>query len=130
MGKYLDILAWNSLAGMLLADLGRMKPEERNYLLMVFTDPKVQALYDDWQPQARAGVAVLRMQAVDNPNDPKLVALVGELSVRSPEFRQWWADRHVARPEFGSKTIGTPRSATSPSTGTPSNTPVTPTNGS
>jgi transcriptional regulator with XRE-family HTH domain len=108
MGKYLDILAWNPLAGALLADLDRMTPQERNYVRMVFTDPRVQALYDDWESQARAGVAVLRMQAVDNPNDAKLAALVGELSLRSPQFRQWWADRHVARPEFGTKTIRHP----------------------
>lgn len=86
-----------------------MSPRERNYVRMVFTDSQVQALYDDWEDMARAGVAVLRMQALDNPNDPKLAALVGELSVRSPQFRQWWADRHVARPEFGTKTIRHPK---------------------
>jgi hypothetical protein len=30
---------------------------------------------------ARTGVALLRMQAVENPTDPRLATLVGELSV-------------------------------------------------
>lgn len=108
VGKYLDIIPWNGLAAALLADLGSMPERERNYVRMVFTNPRVQALYDDWEAMARSGVAVLRMQAVDNPTDPRLAALVGEMSVVSPQFRRWWADRHVARPDFGTKTIHHP----------------------
>lgn len=108
VGKYLDILAWNGLASALLADLDTMPARERNYVRMVFTNPRVQDLYDDWEAMARSGVAVLRMQAADNPTDPRLAALVGEMSVVSPQFRRWWADRHVARPDFGTKTIRHP----------------------
>jgi len=42
------------------------------------------------------------------PTDPRLAALVGEMSVVSPQFQRWWADRHVARPDFGTKTIRHP----------------------
>lgn len=62
MGKYLDILACNNQAEALLADLDRMSSQERNYIRMVFTDPRMQDLYDDWEPTARAGVAVLRVR--------------------------------------------------------------------
>ncbi|MCA2228429.1 MmyB family transcriptional regulator [Nonomuraea aurantiaca] len=48
------------------------------------------------------------MQAADNPTDPRLAALVGELSVTDPQFRHWWAARHVAHQEFGTKTIHHP----------------------
>lgn len=48
------------------------------------------------------------MQAVDNPTDPRLAALAGELSLSSPQFRRWWAARNVARQEFGTKTIHHP----------------------
>jgi transcriptional regulator with XRE-family HTH domain len=108
VGKYLDILAWNGLAAALLADLDNMPARERNYVRMVFTDPRVKDLYYDWEAMARSSVAVLRMQAVDNPSDPRLAALVGEMSVVSPQFRRWWADRHVALPKFGTKTIRHP----------------------
>lgn len=57
---------------------------------------------------ARTGVELLRMQAVDNPNDPRLAAIVGELSVMSVQFRQWWAARNVFQHEFGNKTIRHP----------------------
>ncbi|MFF9819463.1 helix-turn-helix domain-containing protein [Streptomyces sp. NPDC014006] len=108
VGKYLDILAWNPLAAALLLDVDKMLPKERNYVRMLFTDPRMKDFYDDWGAMARAGVALLRMQAADNPTDPRLTSLVGELSVADAQFRQWWAARHVAREEFGTKTIHHP----------------------
>ncbi|WP_413253489.1 helix-turn-helix transcriptional regulator [Streptomyces pseudovenezuelae] len=108
VGKYLDIVAWNPLASALMVDLGRMTAHERNYVRMVFTDQRVRDLYYDWEAMARSSVATLRLQAADNPHDPRLAALVGELSLVSPHFRQWWADHRVARPDFGSKTIRHP----------------------
>src|SRR3954447_19931404 len=81
VGKYLDILAWNPLAAALLIDVDKMAPHERNYVRMMFTDPRMRDFYDNWESMARTGVALLRMQAVDNPTDPRLAALVGELSV-------------------------------------------------
>jgi transcriptional regulator with XRE-family HTH domain len=109
MGRYLDILAWNPLAGALLGDLDQMSPRDRNYVRMVFTNPRVQAPYENWEHPAREGVAVLRMQAAENPHDPQLAALVGELSLTSPQFRQWWAERNVAQPDFGTKIIRHPQ---------------------
>ncbi|MET7729185.1 helix-turn-helix domain-containing protein [Streptomyces mirabilis] len=108
VGKYLDILAWNPLAAALLIDVDKMAPHERNYVRMLFTDPRMKDYYENWESMARAGVALLRMQAVDNPTDPRLTALVGELSLSSPQFRRWWAARNVARQEFGTKTIRHP----------------------
>ena len=108
VGKYLDILAWNPLAAALLIDVDKMAPHERNYVRMMFTDPRMKDYYENWESMARTGVALLRMQAVDNPNDPRLAALVGELSLSYPQFRRWWAARNVARQEFGTKTIRHP----------------------
>ncbi len=108
VGRHLDVLAWNSLAGALLADLDAMAPHERNFVRMVFTNPRVRDLYDDWESVARTNVALLRRQAADNPTDPRLAALVGELSLVSAQFRQWWAARHVTHPSFGTKTIRHP----------------------
>jgi transcriptional regulator with XRE-family HTH domain len=107
-GKHLDFLAWNRLASALLADLDAMAPRDRNFVRMIFTNPRVQALYDDWEAVARVNVALLRRQAADNPTDPRLAALVGEMSVVSPQFRRWWADRHVSHADFGTKTIRRP----------------------
>ncbi|MFD6272282.1 helix-turn-helix transcriptional regulator [Nocardia asteroides] len=107
-GRYLDILAWNHLAAALITDFGQMTPRQRNYVRMVFTDPAMRTLYDDWESVARTCVAILRMDAATNPTDPQLTALVGELSIADEQFRQWWAARNVARQEFGSKTLNHP----------------------
>ena len=42
------------------------------------------------------------------PDDPRLAALVRELSVHDREFREWWAARHVASQRFGTKTLRHP----------------------
>jgi transcriptional regulator with XRE-family HTH domain len=107
-GRNLDILAWNHLAAALLTDFSRMPPGQRNYVRMVFTDPQMRTLYADWAGVARTCVAILRMDAAANPSDPHLSSLVGELSIVDPQFRQWWAARHVARQEFGTKTLRHP----------------------
>lgn len=108
VGRHLDVLAWNGLAGALLADLDSIAPGERTFVRMIFTNPRVQALYEDWEAMARTNVALLRRQAAANPTDPRLAALVGELSIISGQFRQWWADRHVSHAEFGTKTVRHP----------------------
>lgn len=109
VGKYLDLLAFNPLAAALLADVERIPPAQRNFVRMIFTDPRMKDLYEDWKGMARSSVALLRMQAVDNPTDPRLAALVGELSLLDPQFRTWWAARNVAHQEFGTKTIRHPQ---------------------
>jgi transcriptional regulator with XRE-family HTH domain len=55
VGKYLDILAWNPLAAALLIDVDKMAPHERNYVRMMFTDPRMKAFYPDWESMARTG---------------------------------------------------------------------------
>ncbi|MBF6245685.1 helix-turn-helix domain-containing protein [Nocardia elegans] len=107
-GRYLDILAWNHLAAALLTDFSEMPVRQRNYVRMVFTDPAMRTLYADWEGVAKTCVAILRMDAATNPADPQLSTLVGELSIADPQFRQWWAARHVARQEFGTKTLNHP----------------------
>jgi transcriptional regulator with XRE-family HTH domain len=95
LGRRCDILAWNRLACALLGDFGALPPEQRNMAWLVFMEPATRELYDDWEGKARDMVAGLRMHAGRSPDDPRLAALIGELSVKSPEFRQWWAAHDV-----------------------------------
>jgi hypothetical protein len=90
------------LAAALLIDVDKMLPHERNYVRMMFTDRRIKDYYENWESMTRTSVALLRMQAVDNLTNPRLAALVGELSVSHPQFRRWWAARNVTRQEFGS----------------------------
>ncbi|MGW6099318.1 MmyB family transcriptional regulator [Streptomyces sp. NPDC055157] len=48
------------------------------------------------------------MDAIQYPDDPRLAILVGELSVRDPDFRQWWAAHDVAHKTCGTKKLNHP----------------------
>jgi hypothetical protein len=47
--------------------------------------------------------AMLRLEAGRDPLNAGLTALIGELSTRSPQFRQDWADRDVHEHRTGRK---------------------------
>jgi len=95
LGRRLDVLATNRMARALLTDFDALAPGDRNHARWVFLDPHARDLYADWETVARDNVAVLRMDAGRRPDDAELSALVGELSVKSPEFARWWADHDV-----------------------------------
>jgi transcriptional regulator with XRE-family HTH domain len=108
MGRRSDILAWNPLAAALFTDFGQMPAKQRNYVRMVFTDPAMRTLCADWESVARMCVSQLRMEVATHPDDPRLAALVGELSVQDEQFRQWWAGQFVAQRTSGTKTFHHP----------------------
>ena len=93
--RRMDVLAWNSGAAALLIDFGARPPRERNFIRLLFLDDAMRSLYADWPQAARDAVAVLRMEASRHPDDPDLIALVGELSIRDADFRTWWSSHPV-----------------------------------
>ena len=90
-----EVLAWNRAAAALFTDFGALDPKERNFVRLMFLDDSFRSLYADWPQAARDAVAVLRMEAGHHPDDPDLIALVGELSIRDPDFRAWWTNHPV-----------------------------------
>jgi transcriptional regulator with XRE-family HTH domain len=98
-----DVLAWNPLAAALMVDFGEFPERERNFVRLLFTDPRLRSLYPEWEDLARAVVAYLRMEAARKPDDPRLAELVGDLSIRDVQFRQWWAGTHVAVKRRGTR---------------------------
>ncbi|RSS38220.1 helix-turn-helix domain-containing protein [Streptomyces sp. WAC08241] len=108
LGRRLDLLAWNRTARALLGDFAAWEPHERNMARMVFLDPNARSLYLDWECKATEVVSVLRLYAGCYPDDPHLLALVGELSVRSEEFRSLWAAHTVADKGHGTKRMRHP----------------------
>ncbi|MBB5918556.1 transcriptional regulator with XRE-family HTH domain [Nocardia transvalensis] len=102
LGRRTDILAWNPLGHALLAGhTDRTAPERPadrpNQARLVFLDPHTRELYADWRRKARTVVGHLRLVAGRYPDDEMLAALIGELSMKSPEFAEMWAD-HSVRP--------------------------------
>ncbi|UUU30286.1 helix-turn-helix transcriptional regulator [Streptomyces sp. CA-210063] len=104
-GRRGDILAWNGLAAALVTDFSRIPEKHRNYPRLTFTDPAMRSLHADWETAAQVTVAQLRMEAARYPEDPRLIALVGELSMRDQQFAQWWGDHRVAARTVGTKTL-------------------------
>lgn len=105
MGRRMDVLAWNHLAAAMITDFGAVPAKHRNYVRILFTDPAMRTLYQDWESVAKVAVAQLRMEAAKYPDDPRLAALVGELSVQDAQFAHWWAARNVASLSTGTKTL-------------------------
>ncbi|MET9428808.1 helix-turn-helix transcriptional regulator [Streptomyces sp. NPDC003036] len=108
LGRRLDILGWNRMARALLGDFAALPDEERNMARLVFLDPNARDLYVDWESKATEVVSVLRLCAGCYPDDPKLSALVGELSVKSGEFRALWAAHTVQEKGHGVKRLHHP----------------------
>jgi transcriptional regulator with XRE-family HTH domain len=98
-----DVLAWNPLAAALMVDFGDVPERERNFMRLLFTDPRMRSLYPEWEELARAVVSYMRMEAARKPDDPRLAELVGDLSIRDAQFRQWWAGTHVAIKRRGTR---------------------------
>jgi hypothetical protein len=96
------------LAAALFTDFAALPREQRNVVRLVFCDTAVRAMYTDWAHVARACVAQLRMEAARDPRNPRLMMLVGELSVQDRDFRRWWADHRVAERTAGTKTLRHP----------------------
>ncbi|MFE5300493.1 helix-turn-helix transcriptional regulator [Streptomyces sp. NPDC056632] len=108
LGRRGDILAWNRMARALLGDFAAWEPRERNMARMVFLDPNARDLYVDWECKAIEVVSVLRLYAGMYPDDQELLSLVGELSVRSEEFRSLWAAHTVTDKGHGTKRMRHP----------------------
>ncbi|EKX61516.1 helix-turn-helix transcriptional regulator [Streptomyces ipomoeae] len=107
-GRRSDILVWNRMAAAVFGDWSELPPQERNWARMVFLRPDYRDLYVDWDQKAADMVSYLRMDAGCHPDDPRLSALVGELSVKSEEFRRLWATHDVREKSHGIKRLHHP----------------------
>ncbi|SEH03666.1 Transcriptional regulator, contains XRE-family HTH domain [Nonomuraea solani] len=100
LGRRSDVLAWNApghalYAGHLAPDAPDAPRRRPNMAHLLFLDVHTRDLYADWAAKARAAVATLRMASGRHPDDPLLAALIGELTVKSPEFATLWAGHPV-----------------------------------
>ncbi|MFS4103221.1 helix-turn-helix domain-containing protein [Streptomyces sp. PD-S100-1] len=107
-GARSDILAWNRTAAALFGDWGAMQAHERNWARLTFLNPNYRELFRDWEQKASDMVSYLRLYAGRHPDDPELSALVGELSVKSEEFRKLWATHDVKEKGHGVKRMRHP----------------------
>ncbi|MFJ1972227.1 helix-turn-helix domain-containing protein [Streptomyces sp. NPDC087903] len=108
VGQRTEILAWNRMAAAVFGDWSELPQAERNWARLVFLRPDYRELFVDWEQKAIDIVCALRMDAGCRPDDPRLSALVGELSVKSEEFRRLWATHDVKEKNHGVKLLHHP----------------------
>jgi transcriptional regulator with XRE-family HTH domain len=103
-----DVVAWNRAAASVLTDYGKLPPDQRNILRMIFCDPRVRAAQSSWESVARFVVAAFRIDAARAGADAEVERLVEELSAASPEFALMWRDNDVQSHGDGVKQLRHP----------------------
>jgi transcriptional regulator with XRE-family HTH domain len=115
-GRKGDVLAWNEMGHALFApelpfDSTESASRRPNLVWRVFLSDYARDFYVDRQAKMQDAVAYMRMAAARYPDDPTMPALIGELSMKSPEFARLWAGHgvrdcgHMTR-EFNHPAVG------------------------
>ncbi|KAA0925611.1 helix-turn-helix transcriptional regulator [Streptomyces apricus] len=109
LGRHLDLLAWNPMAEVLLGSPAGQPPDRLNMLLLMFDDTLTDGRNcPDWERQALDYIGMMRSAVAADPTHPRATAVVGELSIRSAEFRRLWARHDVRASVSGTKTFRVP----------------------
>lgn len=103
LGRIMDVLAYNRAAEVLHG-----RSLQGNVVRQVFLDPSARETYPDWDEVAAETVASLRASRAGQLDDHRLIALVGELSLNSPDFVRLWARHDVRAKSNGTKRIVSP----------------------
>jgi transcriptional regulator with XRE-family HTH domain len=107
--RRLDIIATNDLGRALYAPLLDDPIQPANVARFMFLDEeRARAFWPNWDHMASNNVALLRAEAGRNPDDPKLVELIGHLCTRSEQFRILWGAHDVKEHRSGIKTLRHP----------------------
>jgi hypothetical protein len=88
--RYMDVLAANPCA----RALSPGTTPGRNRMCSLFLDPAVRELYVNWDEVTEIAVCEFR-EAAGDLDDPRLRALIDELSAGSERFRELWARADV-----------------------------------
>ncbi|MGA9357932.1 MAG: helix-turn-helix transcriptional regulator [Mycobacterium sp.] len=106
VSRYHDVLAANPIARALSS---RFEVGE-NLSRWQFLDPAAKQVYPDWDEATALTVRGLRQGCADDPDDPRLLTVISELSSASERFKQLWEQAdvgypvgisHVRHPEVG-----------------------------
>jgi hypothetical protein len=109
LGRHLDLLAWNTMAEVLLGSPAGLPSHRLNMLLLMFDDTLTdERSCSDWERQALDYIGMMRSAVAADPTHPRATAVVGELSIRSAEFRRLWARHDVGAAVSGTKTFHVP----------------------
>ncbi|MGW7523769.1 helix-turn-helix transcriptional regulator [Streptomyces sp. NPDC054783] len=85
-----DILAYNRTYGLLLCDLDAVPAEDRNCMLLVYTNEDWQASVVHLEETQRLMAARLRASLAGHLGEPAWKMLIKRLETESPDFRENW----------------------------------------
>jgi transcriptional regulator with XRE-family HTH domain len=103
-GRRMDVLYANPMA-----DAMHGRPMRgTNIVRSLFLDEGACGFYPEWETVALETVAALRASAGTDLDDPRLTDLVGELSLKSEDFRGMWARHDVREKANGAKRFAHP----------------------
>ncbi|MFE7105383.1 helix-turn-helix domain-containing protein [Streptomyces sp. NPDC057575] len=90
-----DILAYNRTYGRLLCDLDAVAPEDRNCMILAYTNAQWRSSVVDLPEVNRLMAAKFRRAMAEHLAEPAWKALLGRLEESSAEFRELWARHEV-----------------------------------
>ncbi|MEE1774339.1 helix-turn-helix transcriptional regulator [Streptomyces sp. JV185] len=90
-----DILAYNRTYGRLLCDLDAVAPEDRNCMILAYTNAQWRSAVVDLPEVNRLMAAKFRRAMAEHLAEPAWKALLGRLAETSAEFREIWARHEV-----------------------------------
>jgi transcriptional regulator with XRE-family HTH domain len=88
----LDVLTGNRL---FYALYGLRPGQPLNLARQIFLEQSSRDLLTNWERAARNMAANLRVSTGTHPDDPRLAELIGELSIKTPDFVRLWAEHPV-----------------------------------
>lgn len=103
-----DIVAWNRAATVVMTDYGRLAPEDRNILRLLFCNPAIRDIQHDWDAMARFVVGAFRADAARAGATSDIADLVAELRIASREFDALWRENDVISHGEGTKRLRHP----------------------
>ncbi|MFC4856015.1 helix-turn-helix transcriptional regulator [Actinophytocola glycyrrhizae] len=104
----LDILAANDLGRAFYAPMLDTDGPVNSARFVFLEEHAARRLFPEWERIADDAVAMLRIESGRHPDDPALVALIGQLSTRSQAFRTRWAAHDVKAHRAGTKVFRQP----------------------
>jgi len=103
-----DIVAWNRAATIVMTDYGKLAPDDRNVLRLLFSNPGVRNVQHDWDAMARFVVGAFRADAARAGATSEIADLVEELCRTSAEFKRIWEENEVIAHGEGTKRLRHP----------------------
>jgi len=103
-----QVVAWNHAATRVFVDYAELPPEQRNILLMMFSNEEMKKRLPDWHQVTRGMVANFRADVARTGASDHVRALVEELSEMSETFRQLWQSQEVSQHGEGIKQLWLP----------------------